>query len=551
MPTLDFKGKSFVYTHHLSVPFRELVVDVKKSEVPKGAKPSLDDNLIIHGDNLHALKALLPVYVGKVDCIYIDPPYNTGNEGWCYNDNVRSPLMKEWLKKAANPVEKDDLERHEKWLCMMWPRLKLLHELLAEDGAIFISIDDNEVHRLREVLDEIFGGENFIATFIWEKRTTRENRRVFSFSHDFILCYAKRKSEFEERRGELPLTDVVRERYDNPDKDTRGEWQSVSLNAQAGHGTAAQFYSITLPSGRKIDPPPGRCWSVTEKRYKELVADNRIWFGKGGDNVPRVKKFLKEADRGLTPHTLWTAKEVGTTDSATKDLLSILQGEGSFETPKPTQLIQRIFEIATDKASLILDSFAGSGTTAHAVLALNKKDSGNRKFILVEMEDYADKLTAERVRRVIGGYKFEGTQREELLREPITLTALKKSAALLEKADSFDLLDKQRFDRIAKFGGGRRIGRHRREEGDGKGGGLGWQFHILHAGRGDGHWPFADGRQAARVRHAGEIRFLHRHRPDAGGRAETKGGRRRLHRRNGVVSRPSVLQGGEEMAREQ
>ncbi len=192
MPTLDFKGKSFVYTHHLSVPFRELVVDAKKSLPAAGAKPSLEDNLIIHGDNLHALKALLPIYAGKVDCIYIDPPYNTGNEGWCYNDNVRSPLMKEWLKKSANPVEKDDLERHEKWLCMMWPRLKLLHELLAEDGAIFVSIDDNEVHRLRDVMDEIFGAQNFITNVIWHKMDSPKNTAAqFSEDHDYILVYAK------------------------------------------------------------------------------------------------------------------------------------------------------------------------------------------------------------------------------------------------------------------------------------------------------------------------------------------------------------------------
>ena len=164
MPTLDFKGKSFIYAHHLSVPFRELIVDAEKSLPPKGEKPSLGDNLIIHGDNLHALKALLPVYAGKVDCIFIDPPYNTGNEGWCYNDNVRSPLMREWLKKSANPVEKEDLERHDKWLCMMWPRLQLLKDLLNDQGVMFASIDDNEGHRFRLLLDEVFGEEKHIAT---------------------------------------------------------------------------------------------------------------------------------------------------------------------------------------------------------------------------------------------------------------------------------------------------------------------------------------------------------------------------------------------------
>src|ERR1039457_6326146 len=201
MPTLEFKGKSFVYTHHLSVPFRELVIDTKKSLPASGAKPSLEDNLIIHGDNLHALKALLPVYAGKVDCIYIDPPYNTGNERWCYNDNVRSPLMREWIKKSGNPVEKEDLERHDKWLCMMYPRLRLLRELLAEDGAIFISIDDNEFQNLRAVMDEVFGERNFVATVIWEKRSSRENRRVFSFNHDYIVLFASNRGRFEEIRN--------------------------------------------------------------------------------------------------------------------------------------------------------------------------------------------------------------------------------------------------------------------------------------------------------------------------------------------------------------
>ena len=182
MPSLDFKGKSFVYAHHLSVPFRELVVDAKKSLPPKGQKPSLDDNLIIHGDNLHALKALLPVYAGKVDCIFIDPPYNTGNEGWCYNDNVRSPLMREWLKKSANPVEKEDLERHDKWLCMMWPRLNLLHDLLAEDGAIFVSIDDNEVHRLRRSWMNSSAKTTSIAPASGRRCTAQEHARELSAS---------------------------------------------------------------------------------------------------------------------------------------------------------------------------------------------------------------------------------------------------------------------------------------------------------------------------------------------------------------------------------
>src|SRR5690554_599300 len=192
MPTLEFKGKQFVYSHHLGVPFRELQVVPDKSLPAKGQKPSLDDNLIIHGDNLEALKALLPTHAGKVDCIFIDPPYNTGNEGWCYNDNVRSPLMKEWLKKSANPVDKEDLERHDKWLCMMWPRLELLRELMAEHGAIFVTIDDNEAHRLRLIMDEIFGEENFLANFTWQSKDTPGNNSTgIAETHNHVIMYRK------------------------------------------------------------------------------------------------------------------------------------------------------------------------------------------------------------------------------------------------------------------------------------------------------------------------------------------------------------------------
>jgi adenine-specific DNA-methyltransferase len=449
MPTLDFKGKSFVYTHHLSVPFRELIVDAKKSELPKGAQPSLADNLVIHGDNLHALKALLPIYAGKVDCIYIDPPYNTGNEGWCYNDNVRSPLMKEWLKKSANPVEKDDLERHEKWLCMMWPRLKLLHELLAEDGAIFISIDDNEVHRLMGMLDEIFGEINFVTTIAWHKRISPANDALFfSTDHDHILVYAKKRELWKPKR--IPLEGNQLDYYSNPDNDSRGSWNSAAYTcAKTAEERPNLYYAISNPNTKEqIWPSKTRVWAYEEATHKKHIQEKMIWWGKDGHaKMPRLKIFL--GGRDVVPRSIWSYGFAGHNQEAKLELMKIFPN-GDFNTPKPVRLIERILDIATDENSLVLDSFAGSATTAHAVLALNKKDGGNRKFILVETEDYADKLTAERVRRVINGYKFEGTQREELMREPITLTALKNAGALLEKANSFDLLDKHRFDRIAK-----------------------------------------------------------------------------------------------------
>jgi len=288
---------------------------------------------------------------------------------------------------------------------MMYPRLVLLRQFLREDGAIFVSIDDNEVGTLRLLMDEIFGAANFVATFIWQKRTTRENRRAFSFSHDFILCFAKNVTEFEATRGELPTNQAVIDRHKNPDNDPRGPWQSVAITAQAGHGTASQFYTITTPSGRTVDLPHGNCWRFTQQKLTELIADNRIYFGATGRNVPRQKKFLNEASRGLTPETIWHADEVGTTDAATKTVIDILGDSATFETPKSTGLLQRILQIATAKDSLILDSFAGSGTSGHAVLKQNAEDGGTRKFILVEMDgNIAKNVTAERVKRVSQGY---------------------------------------------------------------------------------------------------------------------------------------------------
>jgi adenine-specific DNA-methyltransferase len=391
------------------------------------------ENLIIEGDNLEVLRLLQKSYPSKVKMIYIDPPYNTGND-FIYPDNY-SESLETYLeytgqvdvegKKFGTNTDADG-RFHSKWLNMMYPRLYLARNLLRYDGAIFISIDDGEASNLRRLCDEIFGEENFVATFIWEKRTTRENRRVFSFNHDYVMCYAKNKEVFETTRNLLPLTEEARARYQNPDNDPRGAWQSVSLNAQAGHATPSQFYEITTPGGRKLNPPPGRCWSVTEPKLRDLIADNRIWFGADGNNVPRQKTFLSEANEGLTPHTLWTADEVGTTDSAKKALNDLFEGRAVYDTPKPVPLIQRTCHIATSAAEqdIVLDFFAGSGTTAEAILDLNRIEGGNRKFILVQLPEPLDssdpnqkeaaafceqigrpgtivEITKERVRRVI------------------------------------------------------------------------------------------------------------------------------------------------------
>ena len=399
MPMLKWAGKEKVVNHHNDVPFRVLE---RKWAFGDGASTN-GENMVIHGDNLAALKALLPQYEGKVKCIYIDPPYNTGEEGWVYNDNVNDPQIKKWLGEVVGK-EGEDFSRHDKWLCMMYPRLRLLQKLLSDDGTIFISIDDNEFAHLRLVCDEIFGSQNFITTFIWEKRVNRENRKVVSSRHDYLLCYAKHVVSERRPLKQLPMTGGALDRYQNPDNDPRGPWKSDPTTAQAGHATASQFYTLRVPCGKEWNPPPGSCWRFTQPVMMKMINEGRIWLGPNGTNMPRKKTYLHEKERGLTPETLWFAKDVSTNERAKNELKDIFPDDIPFATPKPHELIEQILRIATDKDSIVLDSFAGSGTTAHAVLKMNKEDGGNRKFILIEMMDYADTVTAERVKRVISGY---------------------------------------------------------------------------------------------------------------------------------------------------
>lgn len=445
MSELSFKGKEFVYNHHLSVPHRPLVPDPSKGI----GTVRLDGNLIIHGDNLHALKSLLPLYAGKVDCIFIDPPYNTGNEGWSYNDNVNSPMLQAWLKE--NPIGIEDGLRHDKWCAMMWPRLKLLHELLGEAGSFWMTLDDNEVHRARAMLDEIFGEQNFVACCVWHKNySPKPSAQFFSEDHDYLLIYAKDKETW--RPNLLERTDDMNSRYENPDNDPRGPWKPGDLSARNYYSEGT--YPITCPSGRIIPGPPGgNYWRIKERKFWEMHEDKRIWWGEDGNNVPSIKRFLSEVKQGRVPQTLWEYDEVGHTQDAKKELLAILDFASSgdvFVTPKPVALLSRVLELATTEHSIVLDSFAGSATTAHAVLAANKKDGGDRKFILVECEDYAETLTAERVRRVINGYAYTGTQREELFKQNLTFTDLKKADKLLDQIASIENLDGHRFDKIEK-----------------------------------------------------------------------------------------------------
>ena len=442
MATLNFKGKTFVQNHHLAVKYHQLVPKKDKSLTDK---VSLNDNLILHGDNLKALKALLPTYAGKVKCIYIDPPYNTGNEKWVYNDNVNSPMMQEWLGKV---VDREDFTRHDKWLCMMMPRLKLLREFLREDGVIFVNIDDNEAHHLRMLMDEVFQG-NFVADIVWNSRKSVSSDTVVSLNHNHTLFYAKNLSWLNDHKGDFRLP-AGEEKFSNPDNDPRGKWTADPFDAAEIRERLS--YRITNPNtGTVFCPPVGRHWVVPEKEYRRLLADNRIVFGKTGRGKPQRKRFWYEAkEKGLTPTTWWD--NCGTTTEGTQELEKIF-GEKVFDNPKPTRLIKKILTLSTTNNDIILDSFAGSGTTAHAVLDLNKENRGNRKFILIQcdefnkltgkIEDICNSITAERVRRVIKGIP---NAKNEKLRE-----GLRGTFSYFELGDSIEMESILEGDKLPSF----------------------------------------------------------------------------------------------------
>lgn len=406
MPTLHWIGKEKIINHHLEVPYRVLEHKYGFNEKGEQKGKTGTGNMIIHGDNLEALKSLLPQYEGKIKCIYIDPPYNTGKEQWLYTDNVNHPKIEKWLNKIVGK-DGEDLARDDKWLCMMYPRLKLLHKMLTEDGIFFCSIDDYEQAGLKLLLDEIFGANNFINNIIWQRAYAPINtKKRFSPNHDFIICYAR---NIELVKFTLSRTEDSNDRYSNPDNDPRGPWKSSDLSV--GPVVSEKVYKIITPTGREVLPPKGRCWVLTKERYNEFLKDNRIWFGASENNIPSIKRFISEVKEGITPMTVWTYKEVGHTQDAKKEIKEIFpESEIPFDTPKSLKLLERIVQLGCDENAIILDSFAGSGTTAHTILNLNKQDNGNRKFILIEMEDYAESITAERVKRVIKGHgKTEGT----------------------------------------------------------------------------------------------------------------------------------------------
>lgn len=398
MPTLHWIGKEKIVNHHRDVPFHTL----KHQYNFNTDSPS--ENKIIQGDNLLALKSLLPEYEGRIKCIYIDPPYNTGNEGWVYNDNVSDPRLKKWLNAVVGK-EGEDLSRHDKWLCMMYPRLQLLRRLLADNGAIFISIDDNEQANLKLICDEIFGGGNFKGIFIWKSRQIVDSRNqdMISKDHEYILIYSK--TSLFKLRGKLS----DKSKYSNPDNDKRGAWMSNSILGLANKEQRPNLhYEITDPdTGIIYDCPADTGWRYSKETMASKINEKRIFFPKKQGGRPREKKFLMELASDFTGFSTILGESVGYTLNGTRTVREIIP-EAQFAFPKPFELVQEIIEQATNHNSIILDSFAGSGTTAHAVLNMNEKDGGNRKFILVEMEAYAENITAERVRRVISQKEKEG-----------------------------------------------------------------------------------------------------------------------------------------------
>ena len=375
------------------------------------------ENLFIEGDNLDALKLLQENYLGKVKMIYIDPPYNTGND-FIYNDDF-AENTEEFLIRS-NQVDEDGNRLiantesngrfHSDWLSMMYSRLRLARNLLTDDGVIFISIDDSEQANLKRVCDEIFGGYNFVANVIWERAYSPVNlKKHFSENHDYAVCYARNKDSVI--CNGLKRNDEANSRYLNPDNDPRGVWKSSDLSV--GPAIESNIYEIITPTGRKVLPPNGYSWRLNKERFQEFLNENRIWFGETGNNVPSIKRFLSEVKNTVTPMTIWKYQDVGHSQSASQDLKRLFDSKALFDYPKPVNFIKRMLELYSNSNDLILDFFSGSGTTAHAVMQLNAEDNGNRKFICVQLPEKTDKkseafkagystiaeITKERIRR--------------------------------------------------------------------------------------------------------------------------------------------------------
>lgn len=371
MPTLNWLTREEDIGNAMRVPYRML------EEVHKLSSGGRDTgNMLIQGDNLEALKSLLPFYAGRVNCIYIDPPYNTRSAFEHYDDNLE----------------------HTKWLAMMWPRLELLRELLAEDGSIWVSIDDNEAHYLKVVMDELFGRSRFVVSNVWQKRYSRENRGAIGDAHEYVVVYAKSPERFKRSRNRVPLNETQAKIYRNPDnpreRDPAKRWRGLPMTAQGYRPN--QMYEIVSPSGKVHRPPAGRCWSMIESEFKRLLDAGRIYWGKSGDSQPSVIRYLSEVE-GLVPWTWWPHSDVGHTDESKKEANALFGSDISFGTPKPERLISHVLRIATNPGDLVLDSFLGSGTTAAVAHKMG------RRYIGIEMGDHAVTHCAPRLRKVIEG----------------------------------------------------------------------------------------------------------------------------------------------------
>jgi adenine-specific DNA-methyltransferase len=430
--------------YHLDWPGKREAMLAANAPIAKALRPCREEsvdfdttkNLFIEGDNLDALKLLQETYLGKVKMIYIDPPYNTGND-FIYNDDF-AETSEAYLSRSnqkdeagnrlvANPDSNGRF--HSDWLSMMYPRLKLARNLLADDGVIFISCDDSENCNLKKLCDEVFGNKNFIDTLIWEKRYSPQNAvQWFSESHDFILVYTKNKILWQPQL--LERTQEMDTRYKNIDNDPRGPWKASDSTAQAGHATKNQFYILTAPNGKKHHLPSGLCWRYTEETFKKLIKDNRVWFGKDGNNVPAIKKFLSEVKQGVACQTILKYTDVGHSQEGKKELKELFPEGTPFDTPKPIRLLKRLITLSGKQNFISLDFFAGSSTTAHAVMQLNAEDGGNRQFIMVQLPEACDaqseaakagystiaEISKERIRRagkkILEGDCHEGWNRD-------------------------------------------------------------------------------------------------------------------------------------------
>lgn len=501
MPELNWVGKDKVITHHLDVPYRVLDRQYSYDEHGQHQEDNGSQNMIIHGDNLEALKALLPHYEGKVDCVYIDPPYNTGNEGWVYNDAVNDPRIKKWLGEVVGK-EGEDLSRHDKWLCMMYPRLRLLHRLLAPTGAIFISIDDNEAANLRLICDEIFGSRCFVADISWQRNySTRNDSKGIPDEVEHLLAFSKQPGW---NPNKLERTEEMDAKYKNPDNDVSA-WRTDNAFAPGAATHQGMVYAIQHPfTGEMLYPATGNCWRYeqpemfrifsgwTDYELRDLddaderarvcgvAADEvkpgvlgivlakpldraradaeavyergqwpRFFFTKGGYGGVARKTYLDSVG-GALPTNFWSYEVAGHTDEAKKEVRAIFDGRVAFDTPKPTRLVERVLQVAAGPDALVLDSFAGSGTTGQAVLNLNKADHGNRRFVLVELGDYADSVTAERVRRAVRGYKGLSEEQVTLFEQKLTVGALKKAPELLAEAAAVYEAQKDNYTKVSR-----------------------------------------------------------------------------------------------------